>query len=60
MVEDKRWQYNQTDLKNDLYSIMILMERGPIIIDADALVSCYFIEDIFKNCMVGKLTFQDR
>lgn len=60
MVEDKRWQYNQTELKDGIYSIMILMEKGPIIIDADALVSCYFIEDIFKNCMVGKITFQDR
>jgi len=60
MVEDKRWQYSQDQLKNNIYSIMILMERGPIIIDSQALVSCYFVEDIQKNCMVGKLVFQDR
>jgi hypothetical protein len=60
MVEDKRWNYKQTTLKKGVYSIMILMETGPIILDAAAIVSCYFIEDIFKNCMSGKLTFQDR
>lgn len=60
MVEDKRWNYKQTTVKQGVYSIMILMERGPIIIDSTAIVSCYFVEDIFKNCMSGKLTFQDR
>jgi len=60
MVEDKRWNYKQTTVKQGVYSIMVLMERGPIIIDSSAIISCYFVEDIFKNCMSGKLTFQDR
>lgn len=59
-LEDKRWEYKQQQLKKGVFSIMLIMEKNPIIIDADALISCYFVEDIFKNCMVGKLVFQDR
>jgi hypothetical protein len=39
---------------------IVLDETKTAIIDAQDIVECFFIEDIFSFCMVGKLTFYDR
>ena len=42
-----------------VYNVQIIVEDQPVILDNDNIVSCYFIEDIFKHCMMGKLVFND-
>ena len=46
--------------KNESLGIMIIINNRPIIIDSDDIIKCYFIEDIFKFCISGKLIFNDR
>jgi len=42
-----------------IYNVQIIIGDKPIILDNDNIVSCFFIEDIFKHCMMGKLVFND-
>ena len=42
-----------------VYNVQIIIGDKPIILDNDNIVSCFFIEDIFKHCMMGKLVFND-
>ena len=42
-----------------VYSVQMIIGNQPIILDNDNIISCYFIEDIFKHCMMGKLVFND-
>lgn len=46
--------------KKSLYNVQIVLEGNqPVILENEHIISCYFIEDIFKNCMMGKLIFND-
>ena len=42
-----------------IYNVQILIGDKHIILNNESIVSCYFIEDIFKHCMMGKLVFND-
>jgi hypothetical protein len=56
----KKWSYQQNKQDKRTFSVMLLLENRPIIIDGSDVISCYFVEDIFRNSMSGKLVFQDR
>lgn len=43
----------------ELYSVIITLESGPVKLDAKDIIELYFIEDIFSFCMTGKLIFND-
>ena len=42
-----------------VFNVQIIIGSQPIILDNENITSCYFIEDIFKQCMLGKLIFND-
>lgn len=42
-----------------IYNVQIIINNKPIILDNENIVSCFFIEDIFKHCMMGKIVFND-
>ena len=42
-----------------VYNVQIIINNKPIILDNENIFSCFFIEDIFKHCMIGKLIFND-
>lgn len=50
---DRRSQFQE------IYSVIITLESGPIKLDAKDIIELYFIEDIFSFCMTGKLIFND-
>jgi hypothetical protein len=50
----------QVELKKGVYSIMLITEAGNAILLNEDVYDFYFIEDIFKYSMVGKLIFNDR
>lgn len=41
------------------YSVIIVLEQGPIIIESQDIASFYFVESIYNYCLTGKLVFQD-
>jgi hypothetical protein len=47
-------------LKKKVFSVMIITEKEPLILNNGDINEFYFIEDIFKFCMVGSITFNDR
>lgn len=47
-------------LKKKIFSVMIVTETEPLILNNGDINEFYFIEDIFKFCMVGSITFNDR
>ena len=50
----------QVELKKGVYSVMLITEAGNAILLNEDIYDFYFIEDIFKYSMVGKLVFNDR
>lgn len=50
----------QVELKKNILSVLLVTEKQPIILNNADLVELYFIEDIFKFCMMGSITFNDR
>ncbi len=55
-----RWEYKENQATSNVYSVMIITEKQPLIIDATDIQEVYFIEDIFKQCLIGKISFLDR
>jgi len=47
-------------LKKQLFSVVLVTEKGPLILNNGDITDLYFIEDIFKFCMLGTITFNDR
>lgn len=41
-------------------SVMFITENESVVLDNADIVELYFIEDIFKFCMMGTITFNDR
>lgn len=48
------------DLKSQIFSVIITIEEKAAILENEDIYEFYFIEDIFKFSMVGKITFNDR
>jgi hypothetical protein len=57
---DKKWQFGQNKSDKKVFSVMLILEDHPIIIDGADIIYCFFIEDIFRNSLSGTLAFQDR
>ena len=60
MTQGPKWQYDQNKADSKVYSAMIITEREPLLIENTYIQEMYFIEDIFKQCIVGKISFLDR
>lgn len=43
----------------EVFSVILSLESGSVVLNAKDIISCFFIEDIFSYCMVGKLIFHD-
>ena len=50
----------QVALKKQIFNVMLITERQPIVLDNADINVLYFIEDIFKFCLTGTITFNDR
>lgn len=50
----------QVELKKGVYSVVLITEIGNVILINEDIYDLYFIEDIYKFSMVGKLVFNDR
>jgi len=50
----------QVSLKKGLFSVMLITEKEPLILNNGDITNLYFIEDIFNFCMTGSITFNDR
>jgi hypothetical protein len=48
------------ELKSNIFSVILIIEDKAAILENEDIYEFYFIEDIFKFCMVGKMTFNDR
>jgi len=48
------------ELNKQIYDILIITENNQLIMNNSDILEFYFIEDINKFCMVGKMTFNDR
>lgn len=53
-------QYNENIQVSGVFSALLITEQNTLIIDATDIVELYFVEDIFKQSMVGKIKFIDR
>lgn len=60
MTQTDYQRTGKVELKLGVVSIMIITENGNAILMNEDIYEFYFIEDIFKFCMVGKLVFNDR
>ena len=47
-------------LKKQIFSVMLITENQSIVLNNGDIVELYFMEDIFKYCMSGTITFNDR
>jgi hypothetical protein len=60
MTQTDYQRTGKVELNKGVVSIMLVTENGnPVLMNED-IYEFYFIEDIFKFCMVGKLVFLDR
>jgi hypothetical protein len=50
----------QVTLKKGVFSVVLITEKEPLILNNADIINFYFIEDIFKFCMTGTITFNDR
>lgn len=50
----------QVELKKGVVSVYLVTEKQPIVLNNSDIVELFFIEDIFKFCMMGTITFNDR
>jgi hypothetical protein len=63
MADIELTDYQKTgkvELKKEVISVMILAESGNAIIMNEDIYEMYFVEDIFKFSITGKLVFNDR
>ena len=54
-IDESRRPDNQ-----ELYSVILVLESGNLIIDVQDIEMLYFIEDITMPCITGKIVFNDR
>lgn len=47
-------------LKKQIFSVVLITEKEPLILNNADINDLYFIEDIFKFCLLGSITFNDR
>jgi hypothetical protein len=63
MADNVKSDYEKTgsvSLKSSIYSVILFLEKGPVILNNSDIYELFFIEDIFKFCIVGKISFNDR
>lgn len=60
MTQTDYQRTGQVELKKGVYSVMFITEKQNVVLLNEDIYDLYFIEDIFKFCMVGKLIFNDR
>lgn len=63
MAENVKSDYEKTgvvELNSGIYSVILYLEKGSVILNNTDILELFFIEDIFKFCLVGKISFNDR
>ena len=60
MTETDYQKKGQVELKKSVLSVMLITEKQPLILDNADIIELYFREDIFKFCIAGTITFNDR
>lgn len=50
----------QVQLDKQIFDVLLITEKQQIILNNADINELYFIEDIFKFCMIGTLSFNDR
>lgn len=60
MTETDYQKSGTASLKKQIFSVMIITENKSLVLSNEDITNLYFIEDIFKFCMVGTMTFNDR
>lgn len=50
----------QVQLEKQIFAVSLLTEKQQIILNNSDINEFYFIEDIFKFCLIGTLSFNDR
>ena len=60
MVQTDYQKSGNVELKKGIFSIVIITENAPVVLNNADINEFFFIEDIFKFCIVGQLTFNDR
>ena len=53
-------QKGQVQLTKQVFNVLLITEKQPIVLDNADINQLYFIEDIFKFCISGTITFNDR
>lgn len=60
MAQSDYTKKRSVELKKQIFNVMIITEKQPIVLNNADIVELYFIEDIFKFCIVGTIKFNDR
>jgi hypothetical protein len=60
MTQTDYQKTGKVELKKGVYTVMLLTENGNAIFLNEDIYELYFIEDIYKFSMVGKIVFNDR
>ena len=60
MVQTDYQTKGGVELKKGLFTVMIITENAPITLNNADINELFFIEDIFKFCITGQITFNDR
>jgi hypothetical protein len=47
-------------LNRKIFDVMIITEKNQLVLNNSDIMELYFIEDIFKFCLTGTMTFNDR
>jgi len=50
----------KVELKKNIFSVLLITEKQPIVLNNADINKLYFIEDIFKFCLTGTITINDR
>ena len=60
MTQTDYQQADTASLKKQIFSVMIITENKSLVLHNEDITNLYFIEDIFKFCITGTMTFNDR
>jgi len=60
MTQTDYQKSGQVELKKGIFTVVLITEKEPIVLNNADITNLYFIEDIFKFCISGTITFNDR
>lgn len=60
MAVKTEYDKQQVTLKKQIFTVMLITENENLVFNNADILKLYFIEDIFKFCMTGTITFNDR